>query len=102
MKQVHLYVDVKDMNLDDYVTFMYQTHFESTKEVKEIMKRYLNRCYAKYIKVGQFVEEYALEGRGIIGLLGVLCDSSKQEEIAEFGLKCYEESLASKENSKAL
>lgn len=102
MKQVHVYLDTKDMNLDDYVTYMYQNHFESKKANMEIIKRYLNKCYAKYIKVGQFVEEYALEGRGIIGLLGVLCDTTRQDEIARFGLRCYEESLVNKESIKTL
>lgn len=102
MKQVRVYLDMKDMNLYDYVTYMYQTHFDTSKEVKEVVKRYLNKCYAKYIKVGRFVEEYALEGRGIIALLGVLCDSTKQDEIERFGLRCYEESLASKESIKTL
>ncbi len=102
MKEFNIYIDTKNMSLEDYVLYVYQHKFQGEQANSEIIKRYLNKCYAKYIKVGQFVEEYALSNRGIMGLLGVLFDNNRQEEIEQFGLRCYEESLVKNESPKLL
>lgn len=105
MKSFYIYLNTEDMNLYDYVMHTYLSRFDNSEESKRLLKKYLDNCNAKYIRVKQFVEEYSLNGRGIMGVIGKLSDETIQEELAEFGLKCYNERLLNemnKENVKAL
>lgn len=97
MEVLSVHINIDELSLYDYVMYTYNKNFDLTDEKRETLEKVLNNCYAKYVKVRQFKDEYALSERGFIGLLGVLVDSSRQDDLKLFGKRCYDEVLSKKQ-----
>lgn len=81
---------IDQMNLYDYVMTMFERYCDLTEGRRFYLNYYLNNCMAKYINVAEFKALYGIT-TGLEGILRVITDCEKFDELNKYGMNCYQE-----------
>ncbi len=90
-------VIIDQMNLYDYVVMTFEKVCDLTEARMRSLNYYLGLCKAKYVNVAEFKSVFDIQD-GFYGILSVLTDISRSEELINYGNICYQESLKQVEN----
>lgn len=81
---------IDQMNLYDYVMTTFERYCDLTEGRRISLNYVLNNCMAKYVNVAEFKAVFGIT-TGLDGILRVITDFEKFEELNQYGMNCYQE-----------